>query len=132
VLGNGLMLRAHHVSRPVIAASAYIHESAQVSATLSLVKVPASGRTLPCGATVNSIRIGEDTSIQDNSVLHCEAELFPLQIGNRVTIEHRATVHGRIIEDDCVIQISAVVLNGARIGRGSLISPGAGGPDRFS
>ena len=37
---------------------------------------------------VNSIRIGDETNIQDNSVLHCDPVTFPLHIGNRVTVGH--------------------------------------------
>src|SRR3954469_2674323 len=102
------MLRAHNGSMPVIAASAYIHESAQVIGDVVIGERSSIWPHVTVRGDVNSIRIGDDTNIQDNSVLHCEAELFPLQIGNRVSIEHRATVHGCIIEDDCVIQISAV------------------------
>jgi carbonic anhydrase/acetyltransferase-like protein (isoleucine patch superfamily) len=119
------MIRAHHGSVPVIAASAYVDESAQVIGDVVVGERSSIWPQVTVRGDVNSIRIGDDTNVQDNSVLHCEAELFPLRIGNRVTIEHRATVHGCTIEDDCIIQISAVVLNGARIGRGSLISPGA-------
>lgn len=70
------------------------------------------------------ISIGEETNIQDGSVLHADPG-FPCQIGNRVTVGHGAIVHGATVEDDCLIGIRATILNGAVIGKGSLIGAGA-------
>jgi carbonic anhydrase/acetyltransferase-like protein (isoleucine patch superfamily) len=74
---------------------------------------------------VHYIRIGSETNIQDNSVLHVTLGKFFLEIGNRVTIGHRAIVHGCIVEDDCLIGMGAVVMDGVRVGKGSLIAAGA-------
>ena len=74
---------------------------------------------------VHYIRIGSETNVQDNSILHVTGDKFPLEIGSRVTIGHRAIVHGCIIEDECLIGMGAIVLDGARIGRGSLIAAGS-------
>jgi len=74
---------------------------------------------------VHYIRIGSDTNIQDNSTLHVTEGEFPLEIGNRVTIGHRAIVHGCVVEDDCLIGMGAIILDGARIGSGSLIAAGS-------
>ncbi len=70
------------------------------------------------------VRIGENTNIQDLSVVHEDAGL-PADLGARVTVGHRALVHGCVIEDDCLIGMGAVVLSGARIGRGSLVGAAA-------
>jgi carbonic anhydrase/acetyltransferase-like protein (isoleucine patch superfamily) len=70
------------------------------------------------------IRIGEGSNVQDNSVVHVDAGQ-PALIGARVTIGHRAVVHGCEIGDDCLIGMGSVVLSGARIGEGSLIGAGA-------
>ena len=73
---------------------------------------------------VDRIEVGEDSNVQDNSVVHMD-EGCPTLIGARVTIGHRAVIHGCVIEDDCLIGMGAVVLSGARIGAGSLIGAGA-------
>ena len=79
---------------------------------------------------INSIVIGEESNVQDNSVLHCDpGEEFRLVIGNRVTIGHLAMVHGCVIEDESLIGIGAIVLNGARIGQGSVVAAGAVVPE---
>jgi carbonic anhydrase/acetyltransferase-like protein (isoleucine patch superfamily) len=64
--------------------------------------------------------VGEDTNLQDNSVVH-EDEGYPALIGARVTVGHRSIIHGCVIEDDCLIGMGSVILSGARIGAGSLV-----------
>jgi carbonic anhydrase/acetyltransferase-like protein (isoleucine patch superfamily) len=70
------------------------------------------------------IEIGADTNIQDNSTVHVD-EGMPAIVGDRVTVGHRAIVHGCVIEDDVLVGMGAVVLSGARIGAGSLIGASA-------
>lgn len=74
---------------------------------------------------VHHIRIGADTSVQDNSTLHVTKPDFPLLIGSRVVIGHKAIVHGCVVEDDCMIGMGAIILDGAKIGAGSVIAAGA-------
>jgi carbonic anhydrase/acetyltransferase-like protein (isoleucine patch superfamily) len=69
------------------------------------------------------VRIGERTNLQDLVLVHEDAGL-PAIVGARVTVGHRAILHGCVIEDDCLVGMGAVVLSGARIGRGSLIGAG--------
>jgi carbonic anhydrase/acetyltransferase-like protein (isoleucine patch superfamily) len=74
---------------------------------------------------VHYIRIGSETNIQDNSTLHVTEGRFPLEMGDRITVGHRAVVHGCIVEDDCLIGMGAVIMDGARVGKGSLVAGGA-------
>jgi carbonic anhydrase/acetyltransferase-like protein (isoleucine patch superfamily) len=74
---------------------------------------------------VNSIRIGDETNIQDGAVLHCTYQKAALTIGARVSIGHRALVHGCTIEDDVLIGMGAIVMDYAIVGRGCLIAAGA-------
>ena len=85
---------------------------------------------------VQSIRIGESTSIQDACVLHVthrgphSPEGFSLAVGNYVTVGHRVTLHGCKIDDYCLIGMGSIVMDGAHIhqqviiGAGSLVPPG--------
>lgn len=66
------------------------------------------------------ITIGEDSNIQDGSVLHTDVG-EPLTIGRGVTVGHMAMLHGCEIGDNSLIGIGAVVLNGVRIGRNCII-----------
>ncbi|MDR1855344.1 MAG: gamma carbonic anhydrase family protein [Azoarcus sp.] len=70
------------------------------------------------------IAIGDETNIQDGSVLHND-EGIPLTIGAGVTVGHMAMLHGCTIGDGCLIGINAVVLNNAVVGRDCLIGANA-------
>lgn len=119
------MIRAYRGIVPKIAASAYIDPSAQVIGDVVVGERSSIWPNVTARADNNSIRIGNDSNIQDNSVLHCDPGVFRLEIGSRVTVGHLAMLHGCTIEDDCLIGIGAVVLNGAKIGKGSVIAAGA-------
>ncbi len=69
---------------------------------------------------VDSVRIGENTNIQDGAVLHVDAG-SPLEIGSGVTVGHAAVLHGCTVGNDTLIGIRSVVLNGAKIGKNCLI-----------
>lgn len=121
---NG-MIRAYRGARPQIAASAYIDETALVIGNVTIGERASVWPQASVRGDVNTITIGDETNIQDNSTLHCDEGLYPLTIGNRVTVGHQAMVHGCTIEDECLIGIGAIILNGAKIGRGSVIAAAA-------
>ena len=66
------------------------------------------------------IVVGENSNVQDNSVLHTDIGQ-PLTIGENVTIGHKVMLHGCTIGDGSLIGIGAIILNGAKIGRNCLI-----------
>ncbi len=70
------------------------------------------------------IVIGRNTNIQDNCTVHTDAG-SPAVIGDNVTIGHNAVVHGCVLEDRCLIGISAVVLSGAVVKEGSIVAAGS-------
>jgi len=76
------------------------------------------------GATLRGdndpITIGENSNIQDGSVLHTDIG-YPLSVGKNVTVGHMVMLHGCTIGDNSLIGIGAVILNGAKIGRNCLI-----------
>jgi len=83
---------------------------------------------------VNYIKIGKDTNIQDNTVVHVTGNkfpTFPTVIGDRVTVGHAVNLHGCIIKDLCLIGIGSIVLDGSIveeesiIGAGSLVTEGS-------
>ena len=85
---------------------------------------------------VHHIRIGEQTNIQDNSVLHNshDSEYMPggspLIIGKGVTVGHKVILHGCTVGDYCLIGMGAIVMDKAVIedevilGAGSLVPGG--------
>lgn len=70
------------------------------------------------------IEIGEGSNLQDGVVVHVDHDL-PTVIGRRVGVGHRAIIHGCVVEDDCLIGMGAVLLNGVRVGTGSIVAAGA-------
>jgi carbonic anhydrase/acetyltransferase-like protein (isoleucine patch superfamily) len=75
-------------------------------------------------ADCDAMVIGDDSNIQDGSVLHVDPG-SPIAIGRGVTVGHKAMLHGCTIGDYSLIGINAVVLNGARIGSHCLIGANA-------
>ncbi len=76
------------------------------------------------GATLRGdndpIIIGENSNIQDGSVLHTDTG-SPLTIGRDVTVGHMVMLHGCTIGDNSLVGIGSIILNGAKIGKNCLI-----------
>ena len=77
---------------------------------------------------MSPIVVGEASNVQDGTVVHVD-EGRPALIGARVGIGHRAVIHGCTIEDDCLIGMGSVLLNGVQIGTGSVVAAGAVVPE---
>ncbi len=76
-------------------------------------------------ADVNYIRIGAQTNIQDQCILHVTGGNYPLNVGNRITVGHRAIIHGCTIEDGCLIGMGAVLLDGCHVGGEAIVAAGS-------
>lgn len=75
-------------------------------------------------ADAESITVGAATNLQDGCVLHADPGA-PVRVGERVSVGHRAVVHGCTVADDVLVGMGATILNGARIGSWSLVAAGA-------
>ncbi|GAA2001564.1 gamma carbonic anhydrase family protein [Brevibacterium samyangense] len=71
-----------------------------------------------------SITIGAGSNVQDNSVMHADPGK-PVVVGERVSVGHRALVHGCTVGDDVLVGMSATLLNNCSIGSNSLVAAGA-------
>jgi carbonic anhydrase/acetyltransferase-like protein (isoleucine patch superfamily) len=110
--------------RPQIAEDAFI-----APATVVVGRVRIGARSSVWYGSVlrgddEEIVVGEDSNVQDLSVMHADPG-YPAVLGDRVTVGHRAIVHGATVEDDVLIGMGAILLNGARIGSGSVVAAGA-------
>ncbi len=74
---------------------------------------------------VERIRIGKNSNIQDNVVIHVTHFKNPTQVGENVTVGHGAILHGCTVHDGALIGMNAVVLDRAVIGKGALVAAGA-------
>jgi carbonic anhydrase/acetyltransferase-like protein (isoleucine patch superfamily) len=77
------------------------------------------------------IEIGEEASVQDNSVIHCAHDL-PTIVGRRVIVGHGALLEGCVIEDEAVIGMGSIVLQRASVGAGAMVAAGTVVPERMS
>lgn len=73
---------------------------------------------------VHYVKIGYKTNIQDCSMLHVTNGKYPLNIGNKVTVGHSVKLHGCTVENECLIGIGAIILDGAVIKSESMVAAG--------
>ncbi len=119
------MIRKYQSFTPVVPDSCYVDQSAQVIGDVVLGEQASVWMNAVVRGDVNSIRIGARSNVQDCAVLHGMRYVYPVILGEMVTIGHNATVHGCVVEDACLIGMGAIILNNARIGEGSIIAAGA-------
>jgi carbonic anhydrase/acetyltransferase-like protein (isoleucine patch superfamily) len=108
----------------VIDPTAFIHPAAIVTGNVTLGKRVSVWPTAVIRGDSDTIVIGDDSNVQDGTIVHVD-DGIPTRIGNRVAIGHRAIVHGATIEDDCLIAMGAILLNGVHVGTGSIVGAGA-------
>lgn len=70
------------------------------------------------------IIVGREVNIQDMCCLHSDPG-EPAILEDRVSLGHKAMVHGAYVETGSLIGIGAIVLGGARIGASTLVAAGA-------
>lgn len=121
---------------PKIGHSTYIDESAVVIGNVTIGNNVSIWPTTVIRGDVESITIGDDTNVQDGSVLHVTHygkftdKGYPLSIGKGVTIGHRAIAHACTIGNYCLIGMGAIIMDDAiledfvMLGAGSLVPSG--------
>ncbi len=123
------MIKDYDRKRPVIPRSCFIAQSADVIGNVKMGENTNIWYSCVLRGDENEIIIGENTNIQDGTVVHISKE-NKTEIGNYVTIGHKATIHACKIGNYSLVGMGAIVLDGAEIGdytligAGSLIPPG--------
>jgi carbonic anhydrase/acetyltransferase-like protein (isoleucine patch superfamily) len=108
---------------PVIHPDAWVAPGAVVVGRVTLGRAASVWYGCVLRADDDEIVVGAECNIQDLCCLHVDAG-EPAVLEDRVSLGHRATVHGAYIETGALVGIGAVVLGRARIGAGSLIAAG--------
>ncbi len=132
-----MAIRPYLDHMPLLGARAYVDEAATVIGDVVLGDDSSVWPGTVIRGDVNFIRIGARTNIQDGTVIHVShdgphAKLggFATQIGNDVTIGHKAIIHACVIEDAVLIGMGAILLDGAVVkkhgfvGAGAVVPPG--------
>jgi carbonic anhydrase/acetyltransferase-like protein (isoleucine patch superfamily) len=109
---------------PQLADGAWVADSAELIGDVVLHQHASVWPKVVIRADNDLIQVGEESNVQDASVLHADPG-FPLYIGKRVTVGHHVMLHGCHIGDGSLIGIGAVILNGAKIGKHCLVGAGA-------
>jgi len=125
------MFRSYQGKTPIVPDSCYVDVSAQLIGDVELGHQASVWMNAVLRGDVNSIRLGARSNVQDCAVLHGMRHVYPVIVGEMVTIGHNATVHGCVIEDAVLVGINSAILNNARIGEGSIIAAGALVPEQM-
>lgn len=130
------ILQTYKGIHPNVGKGCFIHASAQVIGEVTLGQNVSVWPGAVIRGDVNRIVVGDNSNIQDLSMLHVthrrpeDPEGAPVIIGRNVTIGHSVILHGCTIGDECLIGIGTIILDRAvieprvMIGAGSLVSPG--------
>ena len=118
-------LQAYKGLRPQVHPEAFVHPDAVL---IGDVKVGARASIWP-GCVLRgdqgSIEIGEETSIQDGTIIHATRGLSVTRVGARVTCGHRVVLHGCTIGDDVLVGMGAVVMDLAEVGQFCIVGAAA-------
>ena len=118
------MLRPFRGQLPRVHPTAFIDASAQVIGNVDIGEESSVWMCAVIRGDVHWIKIGRRTSVQDGTIVHAMTGTHPTSIGDNVTIGHAAVVHGCTIEDQCLIGMGAILLNGSHVGAGSIVAAG--------
>ena len=106
--------------RPKLGKNVFIAKNATVIGDVTLGAHASVWYGAVLRGDINRIVVGHHSNIQDNAVLHL-ADDFPCLLGNWVTVGHSAIVHACKVGDEVLVGMGAMILDGAVIGRQSLI-----------
>jgi len=109
---------------PQLAASVWVAPNAIVIGDVHLAANVSIWWNVVLRGDNDPIIVGENTNIQDGSVLHTDIGQ-PLTLGRDITVGHKVMLHGCTIGDGSLIGMGSIVLNGAVIGKQCLIGAGA-------
>lgn len=119
-----LSISTSYWSSPDFSKAAFVAANAVVIGNVSV----GAGVSIWYGAVVRGdverIEICDRTNIQDGAILHGDPGK-PTILEDHVTVGHRAVIHSAHIERGCLIGIGAIVLDGVRVGYGSIVGAGA-------
>ena len=123
-LEGGTMIRPYQGIYPQVDESAFVEDSAQVIGDVVIGPHSSVWYNAIVRGDIHYIRIGSHTNIQDGAILHVTKDLYPIVIGDYVTIGHGVTLHGCQIGSSCLISIGTIVLDNVKIGDDCIIAAG--------
>jgi carbonic anhydrase/acetyltransferase-like protein (isoleucine patch superfamily) len=119
------VIRALGPLTPAVGPGVFVADDATVIGDVALGRDSSVWYGCVVRGDVNAIRVGPETNIQDLSVVHVATDRFATTIGARVTVGHRAILHGCTVGDGCLIGMGAILLDGCELGEGAMVAAGA-------
>ena len=105
---------------PEVHPEAWVASNAAIIGKVKLEKNSSIWFNAVLRGDIELITIGENSNIQDGSVLHTDPG-YPLTVGKGVTVGHMVMLHGCQISDDTLIGIGSIILNNAKIGKNCIV-----------
>jgi len=118
----------HPADAPVVHPSAFIAPGADVLGAVTLGAEASVWYQCVLRGDIAAITVGARSNVQDLTMVHVD-EGVPCTIGAGVGVGHRCILHGCTIDDDCLIGMGSILLNGVHVGTGSVIGAGAVVPE---
>ncbi|MDE5076047.1 MAG: gamma carbonic anhydrase family protein [Trichodesmium sp. St5_bin2_1] len=112
------------LSPPDLSKAAFVADNATVIGKVEVGEGASIWYGTVVRGDVERIVIGNHTNVQDGAVLHGDPGLVTV-LEDYVTVGHRAVIHSAHIEKGCLIGIGAIILDGLRVGSGSIIGAGS-------
>ena len=112
-------------TRPRLAEDVFIATGAAVIGDVTIDNGSSVWFNCSLRGDMQPIRIGKDSNIQDNTVVHIASQGFDTVIGDRVTVGHGAIIHACQLEDDSFVGMGAIILDGCVVESGAFIAAGA-------
>ena len=119
------MLQAYDGRSPRLHPGSWAHESAVL---IGDVWLDEGASVWPCAVLrgdMGAIRIGRSSNLQDGVICHDTTDLSETIVGARVTVGHRAVLHGCRIGDDCLVGMGAILMDNVIVGAGCFVAAGA-------
>lgn len=110
---------------PEIGPNTFIAPSAQVIGQVKLGRDCSVWFNTILRGDVGPITIGDETNVQDGTVVHCTYNKANATIGNRVTVGHNVMLHGCRIDDLCLIGMGSTIMDNAHIPARSIVGAGS-------
>lgn len=118
------MIKTFEDKSPIIDESCYISESVDIIGDVTIEENANIWFGTRIRGDMNFIKIGKNTNIQENSMVHVDTHCECV-LGNNVTVGHGAIIHGCIIADNVLVGMGSIILNGAKIGKNTIIGAGS-------
>jgi carbonic anhydrase/acetyltransferase-like protein (isoleucine patch superfamily) len=115
------MIKSFNGKTPKVARSSFISEAAYLAGDIEIGEYCGIWPGVVIRGDFAPIKIGHDTDIEDNSVLHTAT---PLEIGDNVLIGHSVVIHGQKIGNNTLIGNNATILDEAEVGDNCIIAAG--------